>query len=198
MNFCIAKIDIDTTLRPDHGVLRVNVFAITADARLCAQRTLDNAKSTADQIVQKARQQADAITADAEQRTLDAMRSYQSAFDAQYAEFIQRAQPLVIQLALGLFGKLVLSMTERERVAATVTRLTFEAPTKLSEVMLHLHPSDVAHVSDIEWPIKGDPTLAPGTAVLIASSGEWRMNFPMAVDTLKASLLRRQHDPVLL
>ena len=198
MNFCVAKIDIEPTLRPDHGVLRDNAFAVTADARQCAQRMLDNAQATADQIVQMAQQRTDAITADAEQRTLDAMRSYQGAFDAQYAEFIQRAQPLVIQLALGLFDKLVLSMSERERVAATVTRLTFEAPTKLSEVMLHLHPADVAQVADIEWPIKGDPTLAPGTAMLIASSGEWRMNFSMAVDTLKASLLRRQHEPVLL
>ena len=197
MNFCVAKIDIDTALRPEHGVLRDNALAITADARLCAQRTLDNAQATADQIVQQAQQQADAITADAEQRTLAAMRSYQAAFDAQYAEFIQRAQPLVIQLALGLFDKLVQSMSERERVAATVTRLTFEAPTKLSEVMLHLNPADVAQVSNVEWPIKGDPTLAPGTAVLIASSGEWRMNFSMAVDTLKASLLRHQHDLVL-
>lgn len=197
MNFCVAKIEMDAGLRADQGVIRDASISVTADAQACAQRILATAQASADQIMQQAQQRADAIAAEAEQRSLDALEAYQAAFDAQYTNFLQRAQPLVIQLALGLFDQLVLSMSERERAAALVTRLAAEAPTKLTEVTLHLHPSEAAQMDDIDWPIKADMTLAPGTAILIASSGEWRMDLPVAIETLKASLLRRQHDALL-
>lgn len=194
MNFCTQKIEVDAGLRPDSGLLRLAALKVTADAHACAQRHLDAAHTTAAQIVQQAQQKADAITAEAEQRTIDALRDYQQAFDTQYASFMQRAQPLVVQLALGLFDQLVLSLSERERIDILANRLVREAPAKLSEAMLHLHPSDAAQLPDPEWPVKPDSGLTPGTAVLIASSGEWRMNFSVAVDTLKNAMLRHQHS----
>ena len=196
MNFCVAKITMDSALRADRGVVREAALAVTSNAQIGAQRILATAQAQADQIMQLAQQRADAIAEDAQLQSIEALDSYQAAFDAQYGSFLQRAQPLVIQLALGLFDQLVLSMTERERAAALVNRLVAEAPTKLTDVMLHLHPQDAQHLPNTEWPSKADATLAQGTAVLIASSGEWRMDLPLAVDTLKASLLRRQHEPL--
>lgn len=196
MNFCMQNIEVDAGLRPDSGLLRLAALKVTADAQACAQRHLDAAHATAAHIVQQAQHEADALTAEAEQRSIEAMRHYQQAFDTQYASFMQRAQPLVVQLALGLFDQLVLSLSERERIDVLANRLAHEAPTKLSEAMLHLHPSDAAQLPDPEWPVKPDSGLTPGTAMLIASSGEWRMNFSVAVDTLKTAMLRHQHDPL--
>ena len=196
MSFCGQKITIDESLRPDQGLLRMAALKVTADAHACAQTLLDTARASADQIAQQARQHAEAVAAQTEQRTIDTFRNYQESFDKQYAGFMQRAQPLIIELALGLFDQLVLSMNERERVTVLATRLAREAPTKLDEAMLHLHPSDVAHLPEPEWPVKPDTSLTPGTAVLIASSGEWRMDFSVAVDTLKNSMRRHQYDPL--
>ena len=136
------------------------------------------------------------VASETQQRTFDAFRNYQEAFDKQYASFMQRAQPLIIELALGLFDQLVLSLNERERIQVLAARLMQEAPAKLDEAMLHLHPADAAQLPASEWPVKQDASLTPGTAVLIANSGEWRMNFSVAVDTLKKSLQRHQHDPL--
>ena len=197
MNFCVEKIAIDAGLRADQGLLRHATVQVTSDAASCAQRLLEEAHSKAHAIEQEAQQRADAIIIDAEQRTIEAMREYLNAFDTQYTSFMQRAQPLVIQLAMGLFDQLVLSLSDRERIAVLATRLAHEAPTKLSEAMLHLHPSDVAALPESEWPIKADSSLTPGTAVLIASSGEWRMDFSVAVDTLKTALQRRQYTPLI-
>jgi flagellar biosynthesis/type III secretory pathway protein FliH len=196
MSFCVQKIEMDDGLRPDYGLLKITALKVTADAHACAESLMDAARASADQIVQQARQQAEAVAAETEQRTLDTFRNYQASFDRQYAGFMQRAQPLIIELALGLFDQLVLSMNERERVAVLATRLAREAPAKLEEAMLHLHPSDVVHLPEPEWPVKPDANLTPGTAVLIASSGEWRMDFSVAVDTLKNSLQRHRYDPL--
>ena len=197
MNFCIEKITIDAALRSDQGLLRHTAVKVTADAASCAQRLLEEARTKADNIKQEAQQRANAIITDTEQRTIEAMRDYLDKFDIQYASFIQRAQPLVIQLALGLFDQLVLSLSDRERITALTTRLAHEAPTKLSEAMLHLHPSDVDALPEPEWPVKADSSLTPGSAVLIASSGEWRMDFSVAVDTLKTALQRHRHTPLI-
>ena len=196
MSFCVEKIDVDTGLRADQGLLRIAAIRVTADAQSCAQRLVEEAHAIADQITQQAQQRADTISTEAEQRSVELMRNYLNAFDAQYASFMQRAQPLVIQLALGLFNQLVLSLSDRERAEAIATRLAQEAPTKLSEAMLHLHPSDVAALPGPEWPVKADSGQTPGTAVLIASSGEWRMDFSVAVETLKIALQRHQHSPL--
>lgn len=196
MAFCVQKIDMNESLRSDRGLLRITALKVTADAHACAQTMLDAAHASADQIVQQVRQQSEAAAAENEQRTVDTFRGYQDAFDKQYASFMQRAQPLIIELALGLFDQLVLSLDDRERTEILAARLVREAPAKLDEALLHLHPSDVAHLPEPEWPVKADSSLTPGTAVLVASSGEWRMNFSVAVDTLKKSLQRHQHDPL--
>lgn len=196
MTFCVQKIVIEDALRPDQGLLRLTALKVTADAQECAETLLNEARAAAEQIVQHAQHQAETVAAEIGQRTIDTFRTYQESFDKQYAGFMQRAQPLVIQLALGLFDQLVLSMNERERVGILAARLAHEAPTKLDEAMLHLHPSDVPHLPEPEWPVKSDPSLTPGTAMLIASSGEWRMNFAVAVETIKNSLQRHQYDPL--
>ena len=196
MSFCVEKIDVDTGLRADQGLLRSTTLRVTTDAQSCAQRLVEEAHATADHIKQQAQQHADTITAEFEQRGVEALRNYLNAFDAQYASFMQRAQPLIIQLALGLFDQLVLSLSDRERMEVLATRLAQEAPTKLSEAMLHLHPSDVAALPEPEWPVKADSGQAPGTAVLIASSGEWRVDFSVAVETSKTALQRHQHTPL--
>ena len=188
MMFCVDTLSHDLGLRADQGVLRQSALAITTDAARCAQRRLDEAQAQAANLLQQAQQQADQLIEQAQQETLQRMRDHIAAFNAQYAGFLERAQPLVVQLALGLFDRLLSAMSDRERVEALVKRLSMEAPAKLTEAMLHLHPNDVVHLSDCEWPVKSDPELRAGTALLVASSGEWRMDFEVAVALLKKSL----------
>ncbi|MFT5532090.1 MAG: flagellar biosynthesis/type III secretory pathway protein FliH [Burkholderiaceae bacterium] len=186
--FCVASIQHDTALRPDRGILRHASFAITTDACENAQRILDDARDAADQIRDQARQQARQILEGAEQESIERLRGYLAAFDAQYAAFSGRSRELVIRLALDLFDRMILSISDRERIESLVKRLALEAPAKLSEALLHLHPSDLVHLPDSEWPVKADPDLQPGTALLVATSGEWRMEFDIAIAALKATL----------
>ena len=195
MSFCVETIVTDTRLRAEHGVLRQGALCVTNDAHANAQQIRQDTLDEVEQLLQQARQQASEITRQAELQALERMRNFMQAFDAQYAAFAERSQPLVIALATGLFDKLVLSLTERERICAVVQRLVLEAPAKLSEAMLHLHPSDIGQLPPPEWPVKADPDLTPGTALLVASSGEWRMEFDLAVATLKAAL---QHQPIAI
>ncbi|GAA4031360.1 HrpE/YscL family type III secretion apparatus protein [Actimicrobium antarcticum] len=196
MTFCIDTIAHDAALRPDHGLLRIAALCVTSDADANARRLHDEARAAADTILQEAHQQTRQITERAEQQALERMRGFMAAFDTQYAAFSERSQALVIRLALGLFDRLILSITDRERVESLVKRLALEAPAKLSEAMLHLHPSDMAHLPNPEWPVKADTEMAPGTALLVASSGEWRMEFDVAVATLKSTLQRVADESV--
>jgi flagellar biosynthesis/type III secretory pathway protein FliH len=191
MTFCIDSIQCDAALRPDHGILRLSALMITTDAQANAQRILDDARDDADQLLDQARQQARQILNEAEQQSVKRLRGYLAAFDAQYAAFSGRSRELVIRLALDLFDRMILSISDRERIESLVKRLSLEAPGKLSEALLHLHPSDLAHLPASEWPVKADPDLRPGTALLVATSGEWRMEFDIAIEALKATLTKQ-------
>ncbi|EGF33691.1 hypothetical protein IMCC9480_3085 [Oxalobacteraceae bacterium IMCC9480] len=188
MMFCTDTLRHDAALRPDHGILRLAALAVTTDAHANAQRILDKARNEADHLLDQARQQARLILDEAEQQSVERLRAYLAAFDAQYAAFASRSRTLVIRLALDLFDRMILSISDRERIESLVKRLALEAPSKLSEAMLHLHPSDLVHLPDPEWPVKADPDLRPGTALLVATSGEWRMEFDVAIAALKATL----------
>lgn len=195
MMFCIDTIQHDAALRPDHGILRVAALAVTTDAHANAQRILNEARNAADDLLARAQQQARQILDDAEQQSVERLRNYLAAFDAQYAAFAGRSRTLVIRLALDLFDRMILSISDRERIESLAKRLALEAPAKLSEALLHLHPSDVAHLSDPEWPVKADPDLQPGTALLVATSGEWRMEFNIAIAALKTTLEKQIAPP---
>ena len=191
MTFYVDSIQHDAALRPDQGILRLSALAVTADAQANAQRLLDDARDDADQLLEQARQQAGQILDEAEQQSVERLRDYLAAFNAQYAAFSGRSRELVIRLALDLFDRMILSISDRERIESLVKRLVLEAPTKLSEAVLHLHPSDLAHQPDCEWPVKADPDLQPGTALLVATSGEWRMECDVAIAALKATLTKQ-------
>jgi len=191
MKFCIDSIQHDAALRPDQGILRLKALAITTDAQVNAQRILDDARADADQLLEQARQQARQILDAAEQQSVERLRSYLAAFNAQYAAFSERSRELVIRLALDLFDRMILSISDRERIESLIKRLALEAPAKLSEALLHLHPSDLAHQPDTEWPVKADPDLQPGTVLLVATSGEWRMECDVAIAALKATLKKQ-------
>lgn len=197
MMFCVASIQHDTALRPERGILRHSALGITTDAHRHAQRILDDARQAADQLLDEARQQARHILDETEQQSVERLRSYLTAFDAQYAAFSGRSRELVIRLALDLFDRIILSISDRERIESLVKRLALEAPAKLSEALLHLHPADLAYLPDCEWPVKADPDLQPGTALLVATSGEWRMEFDVALTALKATLEKQitPHSP---
>ncbi|MEC5216632.1 flagellar biosynthesis/type III secretory pathway protein FliH [Actimicrobium sp. GrIS 1.19] len=194
MTFCVDKLEPDPHLRADHGLLRDAALAITTNAHALRDTMLAQAEQHAAAIVQQAHEQAGQIVAQAEQDTVARLQDYLAAFETQYAAFAVRAEPLVIALALSLFDRLVLSMDERDRIVAMVQRLLQEVPAKLSEPLLHLHPSDLAHVPEAPWPLKANPALTPGTAQLIAGSGEWRVEFDLAVATLRSALASHCND----
>jgi flagellar biosynthesis/type III secretory pathway protein FliH len=194
MTFCVEKIETDPHLRADHGVLRDAALTVTADAHVLRERMLAQAGQQAAAIVQQAHETAGKIVARAEHDVVARLQAYMASFEAQYAAFARCVEPLAIDLALSLFDRLVLSMTERERIEAMVRRLLQEAPAKLSEPLLHVHPSDLAHLPGAPWPLKGNPELTPGAALLVASSGEWRVEFDLAVATLRSALASHVND----
>lgn len=188
MTFFVDSVRHDAGLRAEEGLLRHAALAVTSDAMQNAERIHSTAQARADQLLLHAKEEAAAIVARAELDTVERMREQMAAFDDQYVKFTERAQPLIRSLVLALFDKLLLSLEQRDRIEAAVRRLQQEAPAKLSEAVLHLNPADIAHMQAAEWPVRADPGLAPGCALLAATSGEWRMDFTLAINSLKDAL----------
>jgi hypothetical protein len=191
MSFCVATIQLDAGLRAEHGIVRGAALCITHDAQANAVRLLAAAHASATLIVQQAEAQAAEIVLRSDQRGIDQMAQFVAAFDAQYAAFSEQSQALVVRLAVGLFDKLVTAVSPSERIEAVCRRLEHEAPAKLTEAVLHLHPADMAFAAASPWPCQADPSIAAGSALLCAASGEWRMDFSLAVTSLEAAFTQR-------
>jgi flagellar biosynthesis/type III secretory pathway protein FliH len=100
------------------------------------------------------------------------------------AGLAEQAEDIVTVMAGQLFERLMLETTAQQRLAASYRRLLLEAPPRLVNAVLRLHPDELALVEGCEWPVKADPALAPGACRLEADSGQWRADFHAAAAAL--------------
>lgn len=200
-DFCIDTIQPAATLRPDNGVLRIDALRVTADASLAAERIVKNARAEADTLLNEARVEAqrmaqDAqgeaqrLTRDLEQQTLQRAEQLLQALEKTNSTFLQRAQDMIVDLAQGLFDRMVMDTTPREKIEAALKRVLHEAPSKLVSPVLRVHPDDVELVPQVEWEIKPDSSMPRGVCRLEASGGQWNADFGAAVEALRSAFTR--------
>lgn len=186
--FCIARLEADPRLLPVHGILRGAGVERTADAQLLAGQIVEQGRQEAQQLLAAAREEARQAVHEAQARVLEQGMQLQQAMDAAMAEFLDQAQDMVAELAGTLYDQLVLETTAREKVAAGCRRLLRDAPPKLVNAVLRLHPQDMPPPQGLPWPCESDDRLEPGTCKLEADSGEWRADFTAAAAALRQAL----------
>jgi flagellar biosynthesis/type III secretory pathway protein FliH len=192
--FCIDTITVDASLRPENGILRVPSLAVTRDAQVAAQRILQQARTDADTLSETAREEARHAVENAERESLRNAGQLLKVLEKANETFLMRTQDMIVDLAQGLFDRLVLEATPRERIEAALRRVQHEAPSKLAVAVLRVHPEDVELLPELEWEVKTDPTMARGVCRLEASGGEWCADFNAAVAALKSAFAQAVQD----
>lgn len=195
-DFCVDMITPEASLRAEHGILRAEALAVTGDARLAADRIVQQARADADNILEEAKADAERLTQETQRQTLQRADQLLKALERANETFLLRAQDTIVNLAQSLFDQLVVAATPREKVEAALRRVLREAPTKLVNPMLRVHPDDAEFIPAVEWEIKPDPSLSPGVCRLEAAGGEWCADFSAAVAALKAAFAHAVEEPV--
>lgn len=172
--FCVARVTPPPELLAIDGVLRAADLATTADAHALAARIV--AAAEAERQAMLAASQAQVLAEGA--ALLDGLR-------AAAASVGEQAGDIVTAMASQLFDRLVLETTPQQRVAASYRRVLLEAPPRLVNAVLRLHPDEMDLVEGCEWPLKADAALAQGACRLEADSGQWRADFQAAAAALK-------------
>lgn len=197
--FCVDILVPQACLRADHGVLRDAALRVTADAGAAAEQIrdgasaeaaamLDAARSGAEAMLSAARSEARQAVQAAEQQTLERAGQLLAMLQSTHDAFLAAAEATVLDLAQGLFERLVIELAPRERIAAAYQRVQLEAPRRLVAPLLRVHPDDIDLLPATEWDVKADPSMARGMCRLEAASGEWCVDFDAAVSSLKAAL----------
>ncbi len=214
--FCVDTIAGNPHLRTPHGILRTAALTLTADARRAARLLvrdahaeagvlIENAHRDADAILAEARAEAERIVADAQELAQQLTAAEHQRVIAQAAELLrsleqtndailERAEDIIVGLAQTLYDRLVMNTTARERIDASFRRVLQEAPPKLVDALLRVHPEDAALLPEVDWPVKADAALAPGACRLEASNGQWCANFDAAVQAVKAAFAQAVED----
>lgn len=186
--FCVQTITLDPLLRPVDGVLRAAVLGPAGEAASVADQIVARAHEQARRIVEQARADAGAQVEAAQAQVLREAQLLMGAMQARYRAFVDDCQPLVIDLTQQMFARLVGGLTPRKRMEAMFRRLQEEAPARLLEPVLWIHPSEAALVPATEWEIRTDPELAPGMCRLEALDGQWSIDFPAAIEAVRQVL----------
>ncbi len=187
-SFCVDTVRRAPGLLAEHGVLRDAALAATADAGLLAERLLAAARAEADMLRQQARAAAGAAVRAAEQASLRRAAELLRALERAQVGVLLGVEDLVLELAQGLFERLVLELTPRARIEASLRRLRREAPSGLVAAVLRVHPDDLGRLPALDWAVQPDPALRPGDCRLEAGNGAWRAGFEAAVAALGAAL----------
>jgi|GEM_PF-953045 len=159
-----------------------------ATARAQAQQELDTARSEAQRVLDDAYAQAQQLAGAEQQRVLEQAAELLELLEQAGAAIVERVEDTALELTQKLFDKLVSEVTPRERLAAALKHVLQEAPPKLVDPLLRVHPDDVELLPEVEWPVKGDPSIARGACRLEAASGQWCAAFDAAVEALTAAL----------
>jgi len=183
--FCVEKIAVDKRLRAADGVLRVEALTVTSDARALGEQIVQEARAEADKITSQARARARQRETKAETEVLQRASELLAGLEEANATVANRVADTVVDLVLGLFDKLLVQAPPRKRIEASLKRLLREAPPRLIEPVLMVHPDDVELLPQVEWEVKHDDSLSRGACRLEALSGEWFADFNVAVDSLR-------------
>jgi flagellar biosynthesis/type III secretory pathway protein FliH len=188
--FCVDSITPEANLRAEHGILRAGALAVTSDARHASTLIVQQAQAEADKIMEEARVEAQRLAKGAEQGALQRAAHLLRALEQVNETFLLRAQDTIITIAQRLFDQLVAASTPREQIEAALRRVMREAPSKLVNPLLRVHPEDAALIPAIEWEIKPDANLSRGMCRLEAAGGEWCADFSASVAALNAAFAR--------
>ncbi|MTV41984.1 FliH/SctL family protein, partial [Duganella radicis] len=161
--------------------------ALADDARAEAERLLAGAREQAGRILGEAREQARQLNAAEQQRVVVQAAELLRALEQANEAILERAQEIVAGLAHALYDRLVAQTTPRERIDAALQGVLREAPPKLVDALLRVHPDEVALLPPLDWPVKADAALAPGACRLEASNGQWCANFDLAAQAVKTA-----------
>lgn len=175
-------------LRPAHGVWRTAALAVTADADQLARDMLAQARQEAEQVRAAAQAQARQAVLREQRETATQGSLLLETLGRARDDMLERVEALVAELAQEVLDRLLLQLTPRERIAAMVRRVRQEAPAKLREAVLWVHPDDRGHLPDSPWEVQADAALTAGSCRLEAASGEWRAEFPLAAQALREGL----------
>lgn len=185
MSFCVDTVTVSSKLRARHGILRASSLQVTSDAAAAARKITEEAQAEARNVLDQARQEARSVVSEAERKTFEQTQQLLQALENERETFLERGKDIIMDLAGALFDRLIMEMTQRERMEATLRRMMAEAPRRLINPMLRVHPEDVQFLPALEWDIVEDATLTPGSCKLLARNGEWCVDFDAAVSSLK-------------
>ncbi|MBP0597303.1 flagellar biosynthesis/type III secretory pathway protein [Herbaspirillum sp. LeCh32-8] len=189
--FCTAELSLPHHLRARHGVVSGEAFLVTEDARAAAAHLLAQARAQAEDIREQARADAMAALRDEQGRIAREAGELLERLREREAVMLDGVAGLAIELAQSIYERLLVDTIAQERVAAACRRVREEAPPKLIDAVAWLHPDDVAGLAQehgLPWEVRGDARLAPGSCRLEAASGEWRAEFALAAEALRAAL----------
>ena len=186
--FCVERVSVPPRLRARSGLLRSPCLAVSADAGRAAALVLRQAREEADALLEQSRIDAAAAVQHESRRVArqatDLLRGLESAQE----RLLDGVERLAVELATQAFTRLVADAAPVERIAAAVRRVREEAPARLSEAVLWVHPEDQAVVAGSPWEVSPDARLARGACRLAASSGEWHASFDLATEALVQAL----------
>ena len=185
--FCVARLTPDASLLAREGVLRAADLGYSADARALAGQILAQAHEQGEALLAEARAQAARISAAAQAAVLAEADALMHGLTGALEGVYDSAEDIVADLVRELYDRLVAETTPAERIAASYRRVLQEAPPRLANAVLRLHPDDMALAGDWQWQLRADPALARGTCRLEADGGEWQADFNAAAAALAAA-----------
>ena len=186
--FCVTRLEPAPGLLASDGIFRAADLGTTADAEALAGRIVDEAHAERVAVLAAAEEESRLLATAAQAQVLAEGSALLDGLRTAADELAARAEDIVTGLALQLFDRLVLDTTPQQRVAASYRRLLIEAPPRLVNAVLRMHPDEMALAEGWEWPLKADAALPPGACRLEADSGEWRADFHAAAASLSQAM----------
>jgi flagellar biosynthesis/type III secretory pathway protein FliH len=186
--FCVQVVCMPQNLRPDHGIVRTAGLVATADATKLVAEMLAQARQDAAQLRAVAHAEAQQAVRHEQQEIARKGSLLLEVLQGAQHDMLERVGGLVVDLAQEVFDRLLLELTPRERIAAMLRRIRQEAPSKLREGVLWVHPDDRDLLPESPWEVQVDAALAVGSCRLEAASGEWRADFSLAAQALRDGL----------
>lgn len=196
-----AHSDADATRAAARAEADALLAAAAADAQAMretaeaeAAQVREAAETEAREVRQAAQAEAQHMTAAEQQRVLEQSGALLDGLKEACGAIVTRVDDIAIELAQKLFDRLVSEVTPRERIAAALKCVILEAPPKLVDSLLRVHPEDVDLLPEVDWPVKPDPSITRGACRLEATNGQWCANFDAAIDALKRAFQQGVHE----
>ncbi|GGZ01568.1 flagellar biosynthesis/type III secretory pathway protein [Pseudoduganella plicata] len=186
--FCVARLAPAPDLLTTDGVLRAASLGATADAHALASGIVAAAQAERAELLAAAAEEARLALAHAQAQVLAEGTALLDGLRAAAQDLCGRAEDIVTDLARQLYERLVLETAPQDRLTASYRRLLQEAPPRLVNAVLRVHPDELSLAEGWEWPAKGDAALPRGACRLEADSGQWRADFSAAASALSDAL----------